>query len=31
MLFPDERHLPRKLADRVFMEERIRDYFLDNL
>ena len=31
MLFPDERHMPRKLEDRVFMEERIRDYFLDNL
>ncbi len=31
MLFPDERHLPRKLEDRVFMEERIRDYFLENL
>ena len=31
MLFPDERHMPRKLEDRVFMEERIRDYFLENL
>jgi dipeptidyl-peptidase-4 len=31
LLFPDERHSPRKLADRVYMEERIRDYFLGNL
>jgi dipeptidyl-peptidase-4 len=31
LLFPDERHSPRKLADRVYMEERIRDYFLENL
>ncbi len=30
-LFPDERHLPRKLADRVFMEERIRDFFVEHL
>jgi dipeptidyl-peptidase 4 len=28
LLFPDERHSPRRLADRVFMEERIRDFFL---
>jgi dipeptidyl-peptidase-4 len=31
LLFPDERHLPRKFADRVFMEERIRDHFLKHL
>ncbi|MCJ7737800.1 MAG: S9 family peptidase, partial [Anaerolineae bacterium] len=31
LLFPDERHSPRKLADRVFMEEQIRDYFLEYL
>ncbi len=31
MLFPEERHSPRSLADRVYMEERIRDYFLENL
>ena len=31
MLFPDERHMPRQLADRVYMEERIRDYFWQNL
>jgi len=31
LLFPDERHTPRKLADRVFMEERIRDYFIQYL
>lgn len=28
LLFPDERHLPRRFADRVFMEEQIRDYFV---
>jgi dipeptidyl-peptidase-4 len=31
LLFPDERHLPRRLEDRVYMEERIREYFLQNL
>ncbi len=31
LLFPDERHMPRKIEDRVFMEEQIRDYFLRNL
>ena len=31
LLFPDERHMPRKLADRVFMEEQIRDFFIKNL
>jgi dipeptidyl-peptidase-4 len=31
LLFPDERHSPRKLADRVYMEERIRDYFVRHL
>jgi dipeptidyl-peptidase-4 len=31
LLFPDERHTPRKLADRVYMEECIRDFFLENL
>jgi dipeptidyl-peptidase-4 len=31
MLFPDERHSPRSLADRVYMEERLRDYFLAHL
>jgi len=31
LLFPDERHMPRKLADRVFMEEQIRDFFMDAL
>ena len=30
-LFPDERHMPRALADRIYMEERIRDYFVQNL
>ena len=31
MMFPNERHSPRGLADRVYMEERIRDYFLTHL
>lgn len=31
LLFPDERHAPRKLADRVFMEEQIRDFFVREL
>ncbi|MFN2106496.1 MAG: DPP IV N-terminal domain-containing protein, partial [Candidatus Promineifilaceae bacterium] len=31
MLFPDERHSPRSLADRIYMEERIRDFFLKHL
>jgi dipeptidyl-peptidase-4 len=31
MLFPDERHMPRRLEDRVYMEERIRDFFSQNL
>ena len=31
LLFPDERHSPRRLADRVYMEECIRDFFLENL
>ncbi len=31
MLFPDERHMPRRPADRVYMEERIRDFFNQSL
>jgi dipeptidyl-peptidase-4 len=31
LLFPDERHMPRRLADRIYLEERIRDYFVENL
>jgi dipeptidyl-peptidase-4 len=31
LLFPDERHTPRKPADRIYMEERIRDYFVQHL
>ena len=31
LLFPNERHMPRSLADRIYMEERIRDYFVQNL
>ncbi len=31
LLFPNERHSPRSLADRIYMEERVRDYFVENL
>ncbi len=31
LLFPDERHVPRQLADRVFMEEQMRDFFIEHL
>jgi dipeptidyl-peptidase-4 len=31
MLFPDERHSPRSLADRIYLEERLRDFFLEHL
>jgi dipeptidyl-peptidase-4 len=31
LLFPDERHSPRKLRDRIYMEKRMFDYFVKNL
>ena len=31
LLFPNERHMPRSEADRVYMEERIRDFFAEQL
>lgn len=31
MLFPDERHMPRKPADRIYMEQRISDFFSNSL
>jgi dipeptidyl-peptidase-4 len=31
LLFPDERHSPRRLDDRVFLEEQIRDFIQENL
>jgi dipeptidyl-peptidase-4 len=31
LLFPDERHMPRGAADRVYMEEQVRDFFLQHL
>jgi dipeptidyl-peptidase-4 len=31
LLFPNERHGPRSLADRIYMEEHISDYFLRHL
>ena len=30
-LYPDERHMPRSLADRIYMEERIAHFFHHNL
>lgn len=30
-LFPDERHSPRGLHDRIYMEEQIRDYFVKTI
>ena len=30
-LFPDERHMPRALADRMYLEERIVEYFQQHL
>jgi len=31
LLFPDERHSPRRLRDRIYMEQRISEYFLRHL
>ena len=31
LMFPDERHMPRSMADRVYMEERISEFFERNL
>ena len=31
LMFPDERHMPRSQADRIYMEERITDFFERNL
>ncbi|XP_078431331.1 prolyl oligopeptidase family protein [Wolffia australiana] len=31
LLFPDERHMPRRLTDRIYMEQRIWDFFRHNL
>ncbi len=31
LLFPNERHMPRGLEDRIYMELCIRDFFLENL
>jgi len=31
LVFPDERHSPRRLRDRVYMEKRMSDYFVKNL
>ena len=31
LIFPDERHSPRRLRDRVYMEKRISDYLVKNL
>eukprot|EP00978_Attheya_sp_CCMP212_P000361 scaffold732_cov48-Attheya_sp.AAC.12 len=31
LIFPEERHSPRRLRDRIYMEQRISDYFIKNL
>lgn len=31
LIFPDERHSPRRLRDRIYMEQRINDYFSRHL
>merc|ERR1712038_26682 len=31
LIFPDERHSPRRVRDRVYMEKRMSDYFVKNL
>ena len=31
LIFPDERHSPRRLRDRVYMEQRISEYFVRHL
>lgn len=31
LIFPDERHSPRRLRDRIYMEQRISDYFVRHL
>jgi dipeptidyl-peptidase-4 len=31
LIFPDERHSPRRLRDRVYMEKRMSDYFVKHL
>ena len=31
LLFPDERHSPRQLQDRVYMEQRIADFLISHL
>ncbi|CAF1526567.1 unnamed protein product, partial [Adineta steineri] len=31
VLFPDERHMPRKIDDRIYMEDRIFEFIRKNL
>jgi dipeptidyl-peptidase-4 len=31
LLFPDERHMPRSLEGRVYMEQRVQQFFINNL
>jgi hypothetical protein len=31
LIFPEERHSPRRLRDRIYMEQRISEYFLKHL
>ncbi|TFG68802.1 MAG: hypothetical protein E4H27_07650, partial [Anaerolineales bacterium] len=31
LLFPDERHMPRRLEDRIYLEKRLGEYFQAHL
>ena len=31
LLFPNERHMPRKIEDRIYLEEKVCDFFVQNL
>lgn len=31
LLFPEERHMPRRLEERIYLETKIRDFFIANL
>jgi dipeptidyl-peptidase-4 len=31
LVFPDERHMPRRLPDRIYLQQRVVDYFATNL
>jgi len=31
LAFPDERHMPRRMADKIYMEELVSEYFKTHL